>query len=1146
MQRAEVRTDLSIAERVLERFTAWPAFAEALRDLREGGVRLRLRGLTGSARSMAVAGLARERGAPVVVLAVDATTAEEIREDIDFLLGPRSAVLFPDTGAEPYLPLSGRGPARSIRTEVLCALALPDRAPLPLFRDLRVVVTTPRAWLRRVPEPAALRAQIRAVRAGEPVDPEALVAWLVGAGYEMNPLVGEYGDASRRGGILDVYSLGREHPLRLEFDGDEVASIREFDVFSQRSIQSLKEAAILPAALVTPTPEHRAAAAERLATAGRADAAFLELIRDEAAFDGSEWLEPFYGIPLTHPSSYLSEPRWIVVDDPQAVEAASENEAEEIRKAHEDALAEDRIVAAPEELFAFEEPPHVRVELGGPDVGSARSLPTHPAERFGRNLDLTRSYIQRLRETCPEIHILCDTDPHRERLSELLHPTPAQLHVGNLAAGFAIPDLGLAVLTDHEIFARARRRAAARRYTRGISLKELLAMGPGDFVVHIDHGIGVYRGLTRLLVDGQETDCMTLEYAGGDKLYIPVDQLNLVQRYSAEEGHRPQLSRLGSPSWARTKSNIKRKIRDMAEELLRTHAIRRARPGHAFSPDTDAQSALELAFPFDETPDQLSAIAEVKRDMESTSPMDRLICGDVGYGKTEVAIRAAFKAVLDGKQVAILVPTTLLAEQHYETIGERLHDFPVRVEMLSRFRSPAEQKAIVRDLAAGKIDIIVGTHRLVQKDIAFRDLGLIVIDEEHRFGVAHKERLKKLRETVDVLSLTATPIPRTLHMALAGGRDMSTILTPPRDRRSVQTEIIDFCDEVIAHALMREADRGGQAFFVHNRIETIDAMAGYLGRLVPHLRIAVAHGETREAQLEKVMHGFLHKEYDVLVSTTIIESGLDFPNVNTILINRGDTFGLAQLYQLRGRVGRSTRKAYAFLLVPPYRSITEQAQKRLKAIEEFGDLGSGFQLAMRDLEIRGAGNLLGAEQHGFILNVGFDLYTRLLEETVRELKGEAIDTKRQARVVTDLEAFLPDEYVPDSREKMALYKSIADTADLEALAKVEEEIRDRFGILPEAGRQLLGLRRIRLLASEADVETATIQRRLVMFEFHRSLTRGDIQRLAESPAPITFHTPAHGRHRIRCEKFDGASGPVTTALSILRSLLLKEIPLPSS
>ena len=1149
MPTADVRTDLSIQQSILERFTSWPAVAKVLVDLRGGAKRVRLRGLTGSTRSLLAAALARERARPLLLIAPDSSTAEEIREDIDFLLGRRAAVHFPEAGQRPYETRHLLDPVAPVRAEILSALALGPTRALPLYGDLRVVIATPPAWMRRVPEPARLREMIRILRVGTACDPDALADHLVASGYELSPQVGEYGDASRRGGILDIFTLGREHPVRVEFDGDEIASLREFDLFSQRSISTVQEAAILPARTLLPTAEERAAAADRIREAG-GGGGLAELVRDELAFDGIESLAGFYGIPLVSPNTYLGADPWILVDQPAAVEGAAAEWSEAVAAGAEEAAAAASVVSPPADLFApvFPESDAVRIDLGGgaeaaaeSAPGEERALPSRPAERFGRNLDLTRAYILRLRGTCPEIQILCDTEAHRDRLSELLHPVPARFHVGNLASGFEIPEIGLAVLTDHEIFARTRRRSVGRRFSRGISLKELLAMGPGDFVVHIDHGIGIYRGMSRLQVNGQETDCMTLEYGGGDKLYIPVDQLNLVQRYSAEEGHRPVLNRLGSPSWARTKAKIKKRIRDMAEELLRTAAIRKSRPGHRFPPDTDAQSALELAFVHEETPDQLTAIAEIKRDMETGAPMDRLVCGDVGYGKTEVAIRAAFKAAMGEKQVAVLVPTTLLAEQHHDTFRERLEDFPIRVEMLSRFRTPAEQKAVVRDLKDGKVDIVIGTHRLVSKDVGFRDLGLLVIDEEHRFGVAHKEKLKKLRESVDVLSLTATPIPRTLHMALSGGRDMTAINTPPRDRSPIQTEIVEFRDDVIAHALMREADRGGQAFFVHNRIETIDAMAGYVARLAPHLRIAIAHGAMREHHLEKVMRAFLEREYDVLVSTTIIESGLDFPNVNTILINRGDTFGLAQLYQLRGRVGRSSRKAYAYLLVPPYRSITETAQKRLKAIEEFGDLGSGFQLAMRDLEIRGAGNLLGAEQHGFILNVGFDLYCRLLDETVRELKGIAPDRKPDARVVTDVEAFLPDDYVPDNREKMALYKSIADTTDLDGLSAVEEEIRDRFGMLPDPGRHLLDLRRIRLLAGDAGIDTATVRKRQVVFEFRRPLTRGDIQRLAETPAAVDFLTPAHGRHRIRCDRIDSA-GPVATALMILRSLAPREIP----
>jgi transcription-repair coupling factor (superfamily II helicase) len=714
--------------------------------------------------------------------------------------------------------------------------------------------------------------------------------------------------------------------------------------------------------------------------------------------------------------------------------------------------------------------------------------------------------------------------------------------VGNLAGGFEVPELGLAVLTDHEIFERMRRRRAGRRFSRGISLKELLAMRPGDFVVHIDHGVGVYRGIERLPVDGQLTDCMKLEYAGGDKLFIPVDQLNLVQKYSAEEGHRPALSRLGTGQWAKTKARVKQSIKEMAGELMKLYALRKTRPGHGFSRDAIWQTEMEARFPYEETPDQLKAIQDVKGDMEQAVPMDRLVCGDVGYGKTEVAIRAAFKCVMDGKQVALLVPTTLLAQQHFDTVSERLKGYPVRIDMLSRFRTAKEARAVLAALAAGQIDLVIGTHRLLSKDVKFKDAGLIIVDEEHRFGVRHKERLKHMRTQVDVLTLTATPIPRTLNLALMGARDMSTIRTPPRDRRPIQTEITEFNDELIAYALMREADRGGQSFFVHNRVESIDAIGNYLRGLVPHLRIAVAHGQMRERQLEDVMRKFLEREFDVLVATMIIESGLDMPNVNTIVVNRTDTFGLAQLYQLRGRVGRSARKAYAYLLVPPARVITEQAMKRLKAIEEFEDLGSGFQLAMRDLEIRGAGNLLGTEQHGFILNIGFDLYTRLMEDAIRELRGEAVPDEIRTRLVTDMEAFLPDDYVVDAAEKMNLYKRLADADTPEAVDELAGEVGDRFGRLPPAAANLFELRRLRIRGAAAGVEVLTLRDGGLHLDMARPLKRADVQRLiAQMPVPVMFKT--HGRHRVEVAREEVRGEPLLVAAQLL-DCLSEDAPAP--
>ncbi len=1189
MEHPAARQEETLVSRLIDRFGQAPESAQLLAHL-EGGEKgaVWIRGISGSARALLAATLCSRTGRPALMVAPDHSTAEELRDDLEYFLGKRSAILMPEPGLHPYRPQHPHVAVRAARIEALAALCMPEhRAALHSCSDLRVVVTTAVGISCAVPHPDRIRSQCVLLRLGEEADLEELAGRLAAAGYSGVPMVGEYGDFSRRGGIIDIFTFGREHPVRMEFDGDEIVSIREFDPFTQRSLQAFPELLVLPMWEWMAGPAER----ERLrgaVAAGReglwADPAEdlearIYSLETDGTLEGIEWSLPLFGDWKASLFDYLPENAVLMIDGPTFVRTRMRAWADDLAAAWEDLRSggaehfgpgERPFLPAcpPAELFniwddwtdsgwrgarlymgsggsaagrASMDPPESEAagsRKGGagdcapPPLSLRIEFGTHPPESHGRDLDRTRKYLFRLSETVPELYILCDTENHRERLADLLARAPAQFHVGNLGAGFVVPSLGLGVLTDHEIFSRLRRRPAGRRYSRGISLKELMALVPGDFVVHIDHGIGLYRGLERLVVNGQQTDCLALEYAGGDRHFVPVDQLSLVQKYSAEEGHRPQLSRLGGKSWERSKERIKKSIRDMAGELLRIYAQRKSRRGHAFSPDTPWQRELELSFPYEETTDQLQAIEDVKRDMERESPMDRLICGDVGYGKTEVAIRAAFKTVQDGRQVALLVPTTLLARQHYDTFSERLKDYPVKVDFLSRYRTTTEAKAVKKACAEGKVDILIGTHALLAKDIKFRNLGLVIVDEEQLFGVAAKEKMKRFRATVDVLTLTATPIPRTMHMALMGGRDMSTILTPPRDRRPIQTEILELRDDVIAHALMREADRGGQSFFVHNRVETIDTMARYLGQLVPHLRLAVAHGQMRERALEAVMQKFLDREYDVLVSTMIIESGLDLPNVNTILINRGDTFGLAQLYQLRGRVGRSARKAYAYLLVPPYHSITEQAQKRLKAMEEFEDLGSGYQLAMRDLEIRGAGNLLGAEQHGFIVAVGFDLYCRLLDETVAELRGEKREEAVEPRMSTDIEAFLPDRYVPDSREKMNLYKTLADASTLEAVEEVAAELADRFGRHPDPVRHLLGLRRARILGAGVRCEKITVRREMIQVEMGRDLRREEIQALMRTvPFPVEFMM--HGRHRILVKE---AAEPVSAALILLRSL----------
>jgi transcription-repair coupling factor (superfamily II helicase) len=664
-----------------------------------------------------------------------------------------------------------------------------------------------------------------------------------------------------------------------------------------------------------------------------------------------------------------------------------------------------------------------------------------------------------------------------------------------ISSGFGLLEAGLWFLSDSEIFHRALSRKKSRRFKEGIALSSYQSLQPGDYVVHIDYGIGRYRGLQTIMVDGRKRDCLLIFYAGDDKLYVPIEEFTRVQKFAGKEGA-PALSRLGTGAWEKVKARAKKAIMDMAEELISLYAKRQALPGHQFPPDSQWQKELEASFPYEETPDQEKVIDDIKADMMRTVPMDRLVCGDVGYGKTEVAIRAAFKAVESGKQVAVLVPTTILAQQHLNTFRERMAQFPVRIDMLSRFKAPKDAGAVKMGIKNGAIDIVIGTHMLLQKNIEFKDLGLLIIDEEHRFGVAHKEKIKHLKTQIDSLTLTATPIPRTLQLSLLGARDMSIINTPPRDRLPIVTEVALFNDRVVFEAIERELARGGQIFFVHNRVESIDAIYRYLKKLLPTVDIAVGHGQMPERTLERVMMDFLNKKHQVLLATTIIESGLDIPSVNTIIINRADKLGLAQLYQLRGRVGRSPRRAYAFLLVPPLKMLTEKARKRLRAIEEFTELGSGYHLALRDLEIRGAGNILGAQQHGFVEEIGFDMYCRLLEEAVAEIKhGGAAPEKVEMKIQTDLDLFLPESYVDDPDLRVDLYRSLSDISDIEKLSSFAEELKDRFGAFPEAVQNLLNLTETRIIAGKLGVRKLAFRNGDLSLEFaqNRTFTKADIE-----------------------------------------------------
>ncbi len=1128
---------ISLAEQLLRGAERHPAF-DALRSgvAAAPPAAIPVRGIAGSAGALLLAALARSVARPFAVVAPDLDRAEAWRDDLEFLLGPDRVAYLPPHDVVPWSAQVATGPVRDDRITALLRLGDPD-PPL--------VVIPAVSLYRLAPAPDALRSRAVTLTAGAEIAPEKLALRLVMAGYRSVGEVGEIGEVSRRGGLLDVFGPGMEYPVRIEFDGDQVASLRTFDISTQRSVAPLDRTRIAPAreVLFAEDLDERLKPLDHGALASDLEGVRIrELVREGVYFEGVDWLAPLLGIRSSSVLDYLAPGTALWVDEPEAVERELETTEREAERLEPDARKRSPLLPGRDLLFGA--PSRSLARLGdfqrmesrvttvASDRERAISFDARPQPSFGRKLDLLRGELRRLEELKYERVIVCDNRGQAERLEEILGDGLVSVDVGSITSGFILPAARLAVFTDHEIFARYRRRRGRRSRASRTSMRDLMTLEPGQYVVHLDHGIGVYRGLKRITLDGQDTECIQIDYAQSDRLFVPIDQLGMVQRYSAEEGRTPLISRLGGAAWQKTKAKARKAIQEMAEELLRNYAVRKARGGRAFSTDTPWQRELESAFPYDETPDQLRTVEEVKRDMESPLAMDRLVCGDVGYGKTEVAIRAAFKAIQDGTQVAILVPTTVLAQQHLATFTERFADFPVRIDMLSRFRSPREQKETVEKIRRGELDIVIGTHRLLSRDIQFKNLGLAVIDEEQRFGVAQKERIRTFVENVDVLTLTATPIPRTLHMSLLGARDMSVMNTPPRGRYPIKTEIVEMNKDVIRDALLREADRGGQSFFVHNRVESIDRIANYLQSIVPQLRYGVGHGQMRDVELERVMLDFIERRTDVLVTTLIIESGLDIPTVNTMLMNRADALGLAQIYQLRGRIGRSHHQAFCYLLVPPGTVLSEDAEKRLRVIAEHEELGAGLTIAMRDLEIRGAGNLLGPEQHGFMVSVGFDLYCRMVDEVVQELQGKAPERRPEPAITSDLPAFIPGEYIADPDEKLDAYRRMAAITALEELEELRAEFRDRFGPLPAEAGHLFELKRLRLIGRDAGATRLRVGHDRLEVDLAESLKREQILRLvASTTARIEFLGGGTGAFRVKAPE-----EPILLATNLLRAL----------
>jgi transcription-repair coupling factor (superfamily II helicase) len=1032
-----------------------------------------LTGLKGSSKAY-ILSLWRERvRGPLLIIVPQLQDAESLLEDFRFFqtVGDFRSFHFPPWETFPYDQIPPH--PEIIRERVKCLFSL-------LRGEEAVVISPLKALMQRVISPVDLKESTLSLAVGEEIDRDRLIHFLNENGYTLGRIVEERGDFSLRGAIIDIYAPLYEEPLRLEFDGDRLESIRRFETENQRSLaQTLTDHVILlPARDISRDPSHQ---------------------------------------PLATLFDYFHENGVVFIEEGDDVERERQNFSRLIKEHYEKVLSKRDSVLPPEFTYLSDEDLSSTLgrfqriflqegPIAPPECQHIFSFEMESNEDLQREMKASLSAGASLAERSPfsillknlrewqkkgmGIFIVSHTSGQAERLRDLLSNYKMESHlervkrlreaidqterditllIGPLSSGFQNPQEGWVLLTEEEIFGERKRlrEGKVKKAPPPVSFSELRE---DDFIVHVDYGVGVYRGLKHLRIGGVSNDYLLLEYQDGDKLYVPVDRLNLIQRYIGGDGRRPKLDKLGSTSWQRKKKRVKAAVSEMVKEILDLYATRQVFKGHGFAPLDQFYKEFEATFEYEETPDQIKTIGEVMRDMGDSKPMDRLICGDVGYGKTEIAIRAAYRTVMDGKQVAMLVPTTVLAQQHYQTFRERFKNDPVAIEMLSRFKSPRDQKEILQRLKEGKVDIVIGTHRLLQKDVGFRDLGLVVIDEEHRFGVSHKERLKQMRTLVDVITLTATPIPRTLQMAISGIRDLSLIQTPPENRLSIQTFVVRYDDEVIREAIEREFQRGGQVFFVHHRVQNIHAMADHLKRLIPKASLAIAHGQMREKELEKVMLQFVRKEYNLLVCTSIIESGLDIPAANTILINHAEQFGLADLYQLRGRVGRGSHQAYAYLLIPGELVLSRDAMRRLRAIQELSELGSGFKLAIQDLEIRGAGNLLGPIQSGHIAAVGFELYTQLMEKAVKELKGEEVIEEITPEIQFHLPAFIPEFYVEDPAERLSLYRRLSFSRSDEEVETVRAELVDRFGKAPMEVDHLLEVIKVKILLTQLSIK----------------------------------------------------------------------------
>ena len=1040
-------------------------------------------GLSGASKAYLLAQAWKHSKRPQVVITSDQISGETWLSDLRYFLHHEkvriSPQLFPTWELLPYEPLSPFGEVSGERLAALNGL-LDNQCPI-------LVVPVEAALQYLIPR-SSLRNLTYDIQKGQALDREVFEMCLVDNGYTRSHLVEARGQFSSRGDILDVFQSHQSHPIRIEFFGDEIESIRKFEVSSQVSIEECDQVKILPIRELCLTEKNLHTGIDAIQQYGREHKVnsshfneLLEKLRNLKIFSGIEVLAPFFYEKTESLFDYLPEKTLLVIDDLELIKEKCDQFEELVHEEYHRCVDRGDVAAEPDKLYfpakkfisEIQSRPHMIMNALGlsGDGEVSRKIQVKLIPSFQGKFDLFAHHAEGWIDKSYEVSVAAPTKGHVKRMNELLVDKELNLPVelGFISQGFQFPEKKVVFVAEHEIFGRTHKHRHRRKSRSSVFQRGFKDLKEGDLLVHVDYGIGQYSRTKELTTGIGGGEFLEIFFADDQKLYIPMDGLASIQKYMGSGEENPTLSQLGGTQWKRQKKKIKDSLRELAGELLKVYATREMSKGHVYSNNSVLMQDFADSFEYVETEDQLKAIEDVLEDLEQEKPMDRLICGDVGYGKTEVAMRAAFSAVLDKKQVAVLVPTTILAQQHWLTFQERFHMHPVQVDMVSRFRTPRQQKETLQRLKEGKVDILVGTHRLLSKDVQFADLGLVIIDEEQRFGVKHKERLKELRASVDVLTLSATPIPRTLHFSLMGVRDLSVIETPPSDRLSIKTYVRKFDEEVIREAILREKDRGGQVYFVHNKVQSIHSTAAMLKKIVPEVSLGIAHGQLQERMLEKVMKQFIEKEIDLLLCTSIIESGLDIPSANTIIINRADQFGLAQLYQLRGRVGRYKHQAYAYLLIPGALTISEDARKRLSAIEEMSDLGAGFELAARDMEIRGTGNMLGHNQSGHISAIGFDLYCKMMEETIREMKGQKIESKVEPEINLEIKGYIPKDYVSDLNQRLEIYRRLQLLDTFEDLAALKVELTDRYGQFPEEVEKLLVLLEIKLYCQKLDI-----------------------------------------------------------------------------